>query len=593
MTMTYHDFKQGSPDWMEHRARSYNASEASVMLGCSPYATRTELMKVMATGIPEEISQFMQRLFDDGHLFEHLARPLAEKLTGEPLSPVTGSRGKLSASFDGLSFSGKIGFEHKMLSATLAATLPSLTEGHAIPLFSDDIPLHHRYQMEQQMLVSGATRVLFMATRWGDDDELEAAHGCWYESSPELRAHLIPGWKQFERDLAEFAPSMIKERPKAEVTLALPALFIHAKGEITTSNMMEYGTALAARLAEVRAIQFVTEQDFSNAKESAKLLRSSIVKAQVAKDAMLSQTATVGEAARMIDAWCEDMRITALQLEKDAKEEDSAKKVAMVSNTRTAYQGHIESLRASIEWPAFSMPTPDWPAALKNKSKYANMQDALDTMLANAKIAADTESARIHANIKTINVAGNIALFADLRTLVLKQADDLAAIIEVRLAAETARKEADRLKTLADEAARLARENAARAAVELVNENATAPAPPLTINMIQSKADLNDAVRTGVDLFVVTDAQMTRVGPSGFMEPPKAIDDGKRINLTEINARLAPVAITVAGLSDLGFEPAEQVKASRLYRASDLPAICQAISAHVLTVAVARQAFTA
>ena len=41
----------------------------------------------------------------------------------------------------------------------------------------------------------------------------------------------------------------------------------------------------------------------------------------------------------------------------------------------------------------------------------------------------------------------------------------------------------------------------------------------------------------------------------------------------------------MAGLSLLGYEPVEQVKASRLYRACDFPAICRAISEHALALA--------
>jgi hypothetical protein len=63
-------------------------------------------------------------------------------------------------------------------------------------------------------------------------------------------------------------------------------------------------------------------------------------------------------------------------------------------------------------------------------------------------------------------------------------------------------------------------------------------------------------------------------------------DDGARLTLGQINDILAPVSISVAGLSTLGFEPAALVKTSRLYRACDLRAICQAISAHVLAAQV-------
>jgi hypothetical protein len=45
------------------------------------------------------------------------------------------------------------------------------------------------------------------------------------------------------------------------------------------------------------------------------------------------------------------------------------------------------------------------------------------------------------------------------------------------------------------------------------------------------------------------------------------------------------VSITVSGLSELGFEPVQQIKASRLYRECDFPVICRAIAQHVIAAA--------
>ena len=45
---------QGSPEWHAHRAEHFNASDAAAMLGISPYMSRDELLKRMATGITPE-----------------------------------------------------------------------------------------------------------------------------------------------------------------------------------------------------------------------------------------------------------------------------------------------------------------------------------------------------------------------------------------------------------------------------------------------------------------------------------------------------------------------------------------------------------
>ena len=81
---------QGSAEWLAHRQQHYNASDAPAMMGCSPYKTRDELIRELATGITAEVSVETQSIFDAGHRFEALARPLAEEIIGEDLYPVTG-----------------------------------------------------------------------------------------------------------------------------------------------------------------------------------------------------------------------------------------------------------------------------------------------------------------------------------------------------------------------------------------------------------------------------------------------------------------------------------------------------------------------
>ena len=157
---------QGSAAWHQHRATALNASDAPAMLACSPYKSRSDFVRERATGLADaEIDAATARRFADGHRFEALARPLAEQIIGEDLSPCVGKRGKYSASFDGLSFMGDVAFEHKTLGNGLrAAMAPGCTGA--------DLPLHYRAQMEQQAMVSGCERILFMASQWDAEDGL-------------------------------------------------------------------------------------------------------------------------------------------------------------------------------------------------------------------------------------------------------------------------------------------------------------------------------------------------------------------------------------------------------------------------------------
>jgi predicted phage-related endonuclease len=204
------DLVQGSPEWHAHRATHWNASEAPVMLGVSPHCTRDEMLRAYATGIPTEITEFQERIFAAGHAFEALARPLAEQIVGEDLYPCVGADGRYSASFDGLTLLEDTAFEHKAMNDDLRALLLRIEDGE--PITGADLREDYRVQMEQQCLVSGATRVLFMSTRW-EGDELAEQFWCWYLPDPELRARIVAGWPQFERDRQDWQPVEHKPQP--------------------------------------------------------------------------------------------------------------------------------------------------------------------------------------------------------------------------------------------------------------------------------------------------------------------------------------------------------------------------------------------
>lgn len=401
---------QGSQAWHQHRANHFNASDCPAMLGISPFKKRSQLLTELATGIAPEVNSATERRFADGHKFEELARPVAEQIVGEDLYPVVGTEGKLSASFDGLTMDGTICFEHK----TLNASLRGITS-------ASELPDHYRAQMEQQLMVSGAGKCLFMASTWGaNDEEIESMH-VWYESDQAMRDRIVQGWVQFAIDLENHSPVVVIERPKADVIIELPALFVHAKGEITTHNMKEFGEALQAKLEEVRAIALITDLDFSNAKAAAKMFRDKAKEIKVSKDSMLSQTVTIGEAARMMDAWSKDLNETALQLEKDVEKEDLAKKRLMVSEAGLAYSAHIEALEAETRPIQLNVQRPDFATAIKGKRNYASMQGAVDDALANGKIAADAAAKETRDRLTWFQDVANgyEFLFPDLQQIIM------------------------------------------------------------------------------------------------------------------------------------------------------------------------------
>lgn len=548
--MDYHSFAQGSPEWHAHRATKFNASDAPAMMGCSPYQTRTELLARMKTGITAEVDAATQRRLDDGHRFEALARPLAEKIIGEDLYPVTGSSGKLSASFDGLTMDESTAFEHKSLNDSLRYT--PWDEGNGWHL-----PLHYRVQMEHQMIVSGAERVLFMASKWNSDELVEERH-CWYTSDAELRTKIIAGWQQFERDLSEFVPTAAEApKPTGRAPETLPALRIEVTGMVTASNLEEFKSqAMSVFQGISRDLQ--TDEDFANAEATVKWAKGIEDRLASAKESALAQTESIDTLFRAIDDISAEARRVRLDLDKLVKARKEAIKADIVAEGIAAMAKHIRELHAAM--PGNYMPTvpADFGGAIKGLRTVDSIRNAVDTELARAKIAANEIANRIHANIKTLDESGLVA--HDTAALVLKAPDDLAAVIAQRKAAEQDRIEAERARIRSEEAARLERE--AAAALLATTQQAKAAA---------------DAAREAEKPIIKIDGPVTNSTPA-----PAQPDTGARLTLGQINERLSPVSITVAGLAELGFQPVEQVKASRLYREGDLPAICEAISAHVL-----------
>lgn len=447
-----HHLVQGSPEWKAHRATPgiFNGSEIAAIMGIDPKTSRSELLRMKALGGEKEFSDYVQKnVIDKGHEYEAIARPQAEELIGDDLSPLvitnTVDGVLLSVSLDGITQGYDTTFEHKSLNQALAAALDAGT-----------LPDEYEPQCEAGLMVSGATRCLFMASKDGD---IATVRHYWYESKPALRPRMIAACKQFEIDRINYVHTEVAERPAAAVSIDLPALFVHAKGEITTHNMDAFGRALAEKLAEVRAIALVTDQDFSNAKEAAKKFRETAKAIALSKEAMLSQTETIGEAARKMDAWVKDMNATALQLEKDVEREDLAKKAGIISGAKLAYVEHIKALNERLCGQYMPASAPNFADAIKGKRNYGSMTDAVDAMLANAKVDADMLADRIELNRNSLLIGtenDTSHLFPDFAQVCTKSREDFAALHAMRMQQEAVRKEAEREKIRQEEAARLA-----------------------------------------------------------------------------------------------------------------------------------------
>ena len=481
-----HEFLQGSTDWLAHRDLCYNGSDIDAARGESPYKTRGKLIHNLATGDKEEVTPEMQQRFDDGHIFEDLARPLAEEEIGEELYPevlsavVEGLGRRLSSSLDGKTMSDKINWEHKTLNAALAE---SLDQGI--------IPEQYHGQMEQGMLLNGAERCLFSASKWKRAPGNETVEGTiygyyvmpdettvryalvdikhqWYESNPELRASIIPIWKQIEKEVDEHKPVEVIPAAVATPTLDLPIVSIQTSGAISiVSNLRTFGTALQVFIDRLPTNPS-TDQEFADCKAACAKFKLAEEKLDTEETRALSQIGEVDEMRREKKLYQDLCRSTRLALEKLIVAREAAIKVEIMQKGKDELAAHIAGLNkrlARVQMPAIEA---DWKGAIKSKRTVASLKEAVNTLLANKLIEASAIADKIQINLNILDENKEYSfLFSDIASLAMKSPDDLANTIRLRIAdhkaAEEKRLEAERERIRKEEAEKLAKEAAAKA----------------------------------------------------------------------------------------------------------------------------------
>lgn len=518
-----HSLLQGSPEWLAHRTQYFNASDAPAMMGVSPYKTRSQLLYEKATGIAKEVDDYTQGLFDDGHRFESMARPLAEEIIGTDLYPVSMTFGKMAASLDGLTMAGDAQWEHKSINDAIRAA----TSGA-------DLPLYLRVQMEHQYEVSGAARCLFQATGWNAEGKLKEEIHFWYEPDLELRQQIIDGWAQFAADLAAYVPVEIPEKPKAEVIMALPALAVQIRGEVLTSNLPVFKAAAEKFIAEIK-MDLKTDDDFVQADQKVKFCDAKEKEITIAMDAAIAQMASIDELMRTGNYVKDQLRTKRLALSKQIETRKTQIKETAVAERRQKYGEHVAELNKELAVVAIDVPVPDFAGVIKGLKTIASLYDKLDTALANGKIAADAAAKDLRAKLDWYKQhAEHAFLFRDLQALIQKPTEDFELAVTTRIE-QHKQAEAEKVKA------------------------AEVPAVQTTPVVVQAK-------------------QVT----APWVEPVRATPTGTpTLRLGRINERLAPIALTAEGLATLGFSHAATDKNAKLYHESTFPQICAALIRHI------------
>jgi len=499
MSAITHNLKQGTQDWLDYRKDHFNASDASAMLGLSPYKSRDALLEEKATGITSEVNEVTQRIFNEGHRLEKQARPSAEVIIGEDLFQPTMSlvmEGlNLSASFDGLTMMDDAAWEHKTLNKKLKVNLEK-----------GIIPEGYKPQLEQQMIVSGADKVLFMAS-----DDNESFH-VWYKSDELLRKRLIAGWKQFDIDLKNWKPREVVVELVAEKVEQLPSLNVQIEGGVTSSNLAAY---------ESNALKFIkgintdlqTDSDFANADAVVKFCSRTEKELDQVKQAALDQTADIADLFKTIDNLKSEMRSKRLDLDKLVKARKNAIRSEIINESQVEFNKFMMGLNTSMpQGLSIVFLTTDFNNAVKNKRTIKSLHNAVNTELARCKSEVNELADQMRGNFNALqDIAGDYGfLFRDIQDIVTKDKEDLINLAKQRIAeheeVEAKRLEVDREKIRLEEeakaAAKVHMEEAARIKKEeedIAKAEREAAEKVAELNSYQEEESLETKVLTDVD----------------------------------------------------------------------------------------------
>ncbi|QKY09544.1 YqaJ viral recombinase family protein [Janthinobacterium lividum] len=524
LTREIHNLLQGSDDWHAFRFDHHGASEAAAMLGLSKKVTRSELVRMKATGLAKEFSDWVQEnILDYGHEVEALARPFAERVIGDDLYPATLSLGKESASCDGLNMAETIGFEHKQWNAELAASVSAGV-----------LPDEHQPQVQQQLMVTGAEKWLFMASDGTENNMVWIwvyPDAAWFE-------RIVAGWEQFDVDVANYTQVDHAVKPEAAPAAALPALVVQTEGKVVSSNLMAYQKAAEKFLSTIKT-DLQDDQDFADAEYNVKFCGEAEAKLEHAKAAALAQTSTIDEVMRTVDHIKAQFRSKRLELEKLVKTRKEQIKETILNDGRRAYADHVATLETEIAPIRLQLVTPDFAGAMKAKRTLASLHDAVGTTLANAKIAANTQAADYRAKQAWCreHAATYGFLFLDMANIIGKPMDDFQLVITTRIAdhkrAEEAKAEAERTRIREEE--RVKAEKAAAETIRLAQVES---------NRLAAEAARAERERTAADTQRQLAEQASQIAAERAAEPVAHVATPKPT--APIAARRAPAAAAPA-----------------------------------------------
>lgn len=460
------DVIQGENSWHEARAKyRRTASLAPAIMGSSKKKSRTEAITYLTTGMEKEFSQWVRdNLLDRGHLIESFAKPMAEKIIGKKLYPITAISDDeyLLASYDGLSADDEDAWECK-----------SWNEKKAEDVRAGIVPDEDLWQVVQQLAI-GAKRCMYMVT----DGTEERTEYCWLlrEEVTEEIERLIAGWNQADKDVADYQPQEYIPAAAAAPIKDLPAVMFTVSGELAIkTNFGAWGIELRNFIALIPE-KPATDQEFADCKAAVAAFKKAEAQLDAEESRVLSLVPDIDEMKREKKLLRDLSSTTRLALEKMVVRRDIEVKAEIMQVGKDALAAHIAKLNIRLDGVQMPPIDADWAVAIKSKRNLENMRDAVADLVAASKIKANETADRIDANLKTIAAAGHEHLFGDIATLSIKAPGDLAAAIRIRLDDEAKRIESQRAAIQAEEEAKAKAAQEALLAAERVKMEAAVKA---------------------------------------------------------------------------------------------------------------------
>jgi putative phage-type endonuclease len=191
--------QQGSPEWLEHRKRYRNASETPAVLGVSPWVTPYQLWMLRTGRAKASVNAAMAR----GSELEPAARAAYEALTGLVMQPLVLVDGQYSASLDGMTLDGSLILEIKCPVKGQASELWARVQ-------AGELPEHYAWQVEHQLMVSGAARAHVYV--------FDGANGVLLERlpAPSRWARIQAAWDEFMRLVESDTAPLLTDRDTLE-----------------------------------------------------------------------------------------------------------------------------------------------------------------------------------------------------------------------------------------------------------------------------------------------------------------------------------------------------------------------------------------